>query len=261
MGIYEKLILPRLLDLPMRNSRLAAYRQQTVGSANGLVLEIGIGSGLNLPLYGRAVDRICGIDPSSELLDRASKRVAGARVPVLLVRASAEQLPFSEAAFDTLVMSWTLCSIPNPGAPLAEMRRVLKPGGRFFFAEHGLSPEPRIIRWQRRMTPCWKQIGGGCHLDRKMDDLIRAAGFGVDALETGYMKGPEALDLHLSGCGDEVADIPTGQLLSRVLVGFRLVWLVHIRRASRNPRHRTDRAAQCRPTPSSWRPTKRARLL
>jgi ubiquinone/menaquinone biosynthesis C-methylase UbiE len=132
-----------------------------------------------------------GFDPSPELLGRASERMADARVPVVLVRASAEQVPFADAAFDTIVMTWTLCSIPDPRAALDEMRRILKPGGRLLFVEHGLSPEPRIIRWQHRLTPCWRRIGGGCHLDRKMDDLIRAAGFRVDALETGYMKGPK----------------------------------------------------------------------
>jgi len=155
------------------------------------VLEIGVGSGLNLPLYGAAVERVCGIDPSPELLGRASGRMADARVPVSLVRASAEQLPFAEGAFDSVVMTWTLCSIPNPSTALSEMRRVLNSNGRLVFVEHGLSPEPRIVRWQRRLTPFWKRIGGGCHLDRKMDDLIRAAGFRVDALETGYMRGPK----------------------------------------------------------------------
>jgi ubiquinone/menaquinone biosynthesis C-methylase UbiE len=163
------------------------------------VLEIGVGSGLNLPIYGPAVDRVCGIDPSPELLRLASQRLGDASVPVSLVRASAEQLPFSEAVFDTLVMTWTLCSIPNPNAALHEMRRVLKVDGRLLFAEHGLSPEPRIIRWQHRLTPCWKRIGGGCHLDRKMDDLIRAAGFGIDTIETGYMAGPRVLTFMYRG--------------------------------------------------------------
>ena len=184
------MILPWLLDLAMRNNRLAAYRHATTDAARGRVLEIGVGSGLNLPIYGAAVDQVFGIDPSPELLARASKRAKAALIPVSLVRVSAEELPFANAAFDTLVMTWTLCSIPNPNAALAEMRRVLKPGGRLLFVEHGLSPEPRIIRWQRRLTPCWKRIGGGCHLDRKMDDLIRAAGFHIPALETGYMEGP-----------------------------------------------------------------------
>jgi ubiquinone/menaquinone biosynthesis C-methylase UbiE len=191
MGFDEKMVLPRLLDLAMRNSRLADYRQETIRAARGVVLEIGVGSGLNLPLYAAVVDRVFGIDPSPELLDHARKRMADALVPVTLVRASAEQLPFVNADFDTVVMTWTLCSIPDPSAALAEMRRVLKPGGRLLFVEHGLSPEPGIIRWQRRLTPCWKRIGGGCHLDRKMDDVIRAAGFRVDTLKTGYMRGPK----------------------------------------------------------------------
>jgi ubiquinone/menaquinone biosynthesis C-methylase UbiE len=129
MGIYGSIILPRLLDMAMRNSRLSGYRQVTMSAARGRVLEIGVGSGLNLSLYGSAVDQVCGIDPSPELLDRARKRIADAHVTVSLVRASAEQLPFADAVFDTLVMTWTLCSI----SALGEMRRVLKPGGRLLF--------------------------------------------------------------------------------------------------------------------------------
>jgi ubiquinone/menaquinone biosynthesis C-methylase UbiE len=144
MGAYEKWVLPRLLDLVMRNHLLDAYRRSAIGSARGLVLEIGAGSGLNLPLYDRAVDRVCAIDPSSELLRLARDRATGALAPVSLLRASAEQLPFADAAFDAIVMTWTLCSIPNPIAALTEMRRVLKQGGRLHFVEHGLSPEPRI---------------------------------------------------------------------------------------------------------------------
>jgi ubiquinone/menaquinone biosynthesis C-methylase UbiE len=146
---------------------------------------------LNLPLYGPSLDRVFGIDPSPELLSLASERVADGSVPVSLVRASAEQLPFADAVFDTIVMTWTLCSIPNPVAALIEMRRVLNLGGQLLFVEHGLSPEHRIARWQHGLTPCWKRIGGGCHLDRKMDQLIRSAGFDIHAIETGYMKGPK----------------------------------------------------------------------
>ena len=191
MGVYERWILPRLLDLAVRNRSLHHYRQQTNETARGLVLEIGVGSGPNLPLYNRAVDRVCGIDPSPELLRLAHKRTVDAVVPVSLIRASAEHLPFAVAVFETIVMTWTLCSIPNPMEALIEMRRVLKPRGRLLFVEHGLSQEGRVARWQHRLTPCWKRIGGGCHLDRKMDDLIRAAGFQINAVETGYMKGPK----------------------------------------------------------------------
>jgi ubiquinone/menaquinone biosynthesis C-methylase UbiE len=192
MGVYETWIVPRLLDLAMRNRLLDHYRQRTIETARGLVLEVGVGSGRNLPLYRPAVSRLVALDPSPHLLRLASGRVADAAVPVSLLRASAERLPFADAFFDTIVMTWTLCSIPNPLAALIEMRRVLKPGGRLFFVEHGLSPEIRTARWQHWLTPCWKRIGGGCHLDRKMDDLIRAAGFQINAIETGYMAGPRA---------------------------------------------------------------------
>ena len=190
MGLYEKFILPRLLDLTMRNSRLASYRQQTIGAVRDRVLEIGVGSGLNLPLYGRAIDHVYGIDPSPELLRLASKRMANVSVPMSLIRASAERLPFADTVFDTIVMTLTLCSIANPVAALIEMRRVLKSGARLVFVEHGLSPERRIAYWQRRLTPFWKRIGGGCHLDRNMDDMIRAAGFPIDAIGAGRLFVP-----------------------------------------------------------------------
>ena len=191
MGFYERWIVPRLLELAMQNRRLDHYRHQTIASARGLVLEVGVGSGVNLPLYGPAVTSVVAVDPSPEFLRLARKRTADAVVPVSLLRGSAEQVPFADAVFDAIVMTWTLCSIPNPMAALTEMRRVLRPGGRLIFVEHGLSPEIRTSRWQRRLTPYWKRISGGCHLDRKMEELIRAAGFQIDAVETGYMTGPK----------------------------------------------------------------------
>ncbi len=191
MDLYSRWILPRLLDLSMRNRLLDHYRQRAIEAARGLVLEVGVGSGLNLPFYSQAVDRVCGIDLSLELLRLAHRRTVDALIPVSLLRASAEHLPFADAVFDTVVMTCTLCSIANPVAALIEMRGVLKPGAWLVFVEHGLSPETRIARWQHWLTPCWKRIGGGCHLDRKADDLIRAAVFRIKAMETGYMKGPK----------------------------------------------------------------------
>jgi len=191
MGIYERLILPRLLDLTMRNRRLVSYRQQAIGAAGGLVLEIGVGSGLNLPIYGPAANRVIALDTSPELLRLTGKRRVDAPIPVSLLQASAEQLPFPNTAFDTIVLTWTLCSIVNPTAALIEMRRVLKPTGKLVFVKHGLSPEPRVAGWQRRLTPFWKRVGGGCHLDRKMDDLIHATGFRIEAIEAAYMRGPK----------------------------------------------------------------------
>jgi ubiquinone/menaquinone biosynthesis C-methylase UbiE len=192
MGFYDRFILPRLLDLMMRSNRLERYRQRAIAAARGLVLEIGVGSGPNLALYGAAVERLCAIDPTPELLRLARARAGDALIPVSLVQASGEHLPFADAVFDTVVTTWTLCSIADPVAALSEARRVLKPGGCLVFVEHGLSPEPRVARFQHGLTPCWKHIAGGCHLDRKIDDLLRAAGFLLDTLETGYMRGPRA---------------------------------------------------------------------
>jgi ubiquinone/menaquinone biosynthesis C-methylase UbiE len=159
-----------------RQQREMLLVSEPIERAQGLVLEVGVGSGLNLPLYGRAVARVVGLDPSIELLRLTSKRAADVVVPVSLLCGSAEHVPFADAVFDTIVMTWTLCSIPKPMAALTEMRRVLRPGGRLIFVERGLSPEIRTARWQRRLTPCWKRISGGCHLDRQMDDLIRSPG-------------------------------------------------------------------------------------
>jgi ubiquinone/menaquinone biosynthesis C-methylase UbiE len=199
MRFYQRRVLPLLLDLSMRQSRFLPYRLRTISAARGLVLEIGVGSGLNLPLYGSAVACVHAIDPSAELLARTKLRMGKVSCPVLLTRASAEQLPFPSGSVDTVVITWSLCSIPDATKALSEMRRVLKPGGRLLFAEHGLSPEKRIERWQHRLTPLSKRIGGGCHLNRKMDDLIRSAGFDIGELSTGYMKGPKPMTFMYEG--------------------------------------------------------------
>jgi ubiquinone/menaquinone biosynthesis C-methylase UbiE len=204
MGFYERWIVPRLLDLAMRNRLLDDYRQRTIETARGLVLEVGVGSGLNLPLYGSAVTRVVGLDPSPELLRLASNRTADAVVAVSLLRGSAEHVPFRDAVFDAIVITWTLCSIPNPIAALTEMRRVLRPGGRLIFVEHGLSPEIRTARWQHRLTPYWRRISGGCHLDRKMDELIRSAGFEIGAIEMAYMQGPKPWTFMYQGSAKNV---------------------------------------------------------
>ena len=191
MGFYQRWVLPRLLELAMRQGVLEEYRKRAIASARGVVLEIGVGSGLNLRLYVPPVERVCAIDPSPELLKLAKERSRQAAVPVSLVEASGERLPFAEAVFDTVVMTWTLCSIVDPVAALIEMRRVLKRDGCLLFVEHGLSSDYRVARWQHAFTPGWRHIAGGCHLDRRIDELIRAAGFRLDAIETGYMAGPK----------------------------------------------------------------------
>ena len=191
MGLYQRFVLPFLLDRAMRDPHLAACRRRTLDAAEGLVLEIGAGSGLNFPRYAEELEHVVALDPSPSLLLLAARRRGEARVPVSLLRGSAENLPFADTVFDTAVTTWTLCSVADPLTALHETRRVLKPGGTLLFVEHGLAPTDRIAAWQRRLTPCWRAIAGGCHLDRRIDALIRAAGFRIDQLDTGYMPGPK----------------------------------------------------------------------
>jgi ubiquinone/menaquinone biosynthesis C-methylase UbiE len=186
MALYRDHVLPCLTLLAMSNRRLIEYRRRVVSQARGRVLEIGMGSGLNLPFYGGQVVSVHGIDPSPALLRRAGRQPA---TRPELVEASAELIPFDDAAFDTVVTTWTLCTIPQVVAALREMRRVLRPDGRLLFVEHGLTPDRAVAWWQHRLTPYWKCLGGGCHLNRKIDDLITAAEFHIDSLDTGYMHG------------------------------------------------------------------------
>lgn len=193
MNVYDHWLLPPILDLAMQTSRLQKYRRQVVAAAHGRVLEVGVGSGLNFSFYSRQVDIVFGIDPSPRLLAMARRRAAAAGIRAEFVQASASAVPFADQSVDTVVMTWTLCSIPDPLGALREMRRVLKPDGRLRFVEHGLSPEPGVERWQHRLTPVWRHVAGGCHLDRKMDDLVRSAGFDLLELQTEYAGGPRPM--------------------------------------------------------------------
>lgn len=199
MAIYSHHILPRLINWVMGQALLAEARARVAGQARGRVLEIGIGSGRNLPFYGAAADEIVGIDPSAELLAMARQAAAQSPRPVSLVERTAERLPFEDDSFDTVVVTWSLCSIPDPSAALTEARRVLKPGGELRFVEHGLAPAPAVRRWQHRLTPLWSRCSGGCHLDRKMDDLIRAAGFEITDLTESHLPGPKIMTFMYEG--------------------------------------------------------------
>ena len=200
MNLYERWILPPILDLIMRQKHLTKYRRAVVTAASGRVLEIGVGSGLNFPLYGKQVELLYGIDPSPRLLAIARRRATASGVPVELLLGSATAIPLSDNAVDTVVMTWTLCSIPDPLAALREMRRVLKPDGNLCFVEHGLSPEPNVEHWQHRITPAWRRVAGGCHLDRKIDELIRQAGFDLTNLQVEYAPGPRTMAYMYQGC-------------------------------------------------------------
>jgi ubiquinone/menaquinone biosynthesis C-methylase UbiE len=202
VSFYDRWILPLILDLVMCQRQLTKYRREVLAKASGRVLEVGVGSGLNFPLYGKQVEIVFGIDPSPRLLAIAHRRAAAAGVRAELLQGSATAIPLADNTIDTVVMTWTLCSIPDPLAALREMRRVLKPDGRLLFVEHGLSPEPSVERWQNRLTPIWRHIAGGCHLNRKMDDLVRSAGFGLTGLRTEYAQGPRPMTYMYEGCAE-----------------------------------------------------------
>jgi ubiquinone/menaquinone biosynthesis C-methylase UbiE len=199
VGIYAKYVLPHLTDLTMQNDQAARYRARVVPQARGLVLEIGAGSGLNLPFYGSAVEHLTALDPSPELQQMARKRAIGTPFPVEFVEGGAEQIPLADHSVDSVVMTWTLCSIPHPERALAEMRRVLKPDGSLWFVEHGLAPQPRVAALQSYMSPLWTRFAGGCHLSRKMDELILAAGFRFEEFVAEYAKGLRILSYFYLG--------------------------------------------------------------
>jgi ubiquinone/menaquinone biosynthesis C-methylase UbiE len=190
MSFYQRHVLPHLLHFAMRQNYLVPFRNRVIGAAEGQVLEIGIGSGLNFPLYGAAVTSVIGLEPSPELLRMARPRASTAAVTITLLDASAEAIPLDDRSMDTVVTTWTLCTIPNAPLALSEMRRVLKPAGTLLFVEHGRAPEPGVQRWQDRLDPLWSRFAGGCHLNRKMDDLIAGGGFRIDALTNTRVPGP-----------------------------------------------------------------------
>jgi ubiquinone/menaquinone biosynthesis C-methylase UbiE len=200
MGFYARHILPRCIDLAMRNRETARLRADWLPRARGTVLEVGIGSGLNLPFYSSQVQRLYGLDSSVELQRMARKRTLDLSFEVEFLLQSAEDpMPLAQGSIDTVVITWTLCSVPNPDQALQQVRRVLKPDGQLIFLEHGRAPDPVVAAWQDRLTPVWKRIGGGCHLNRKMDELIQTAGFRIGELTTGYLSGPRPMTYTYQG--------------------------------------------------------------
>lgn len=199
MSLYADRILPRLIHLSMGQAPLAAYRRRVVPAAAGRVLEIGVGSGLNLPFYGAAATSIVALDPSATLLAMARHAQARSGAPVEWLKGSAEAVPLDTASVDTVVTTWTLCTIPDVRRALGEMRRVLKPTGQLLFVEHGRAPDARVRRWQDRLTPVWRHIGGGCHLNRPIPELLEGAGFRIERMDTGYMQGPKPMTFTYEG--------------------------------------------------------------
>ena len=197
---YERHVVPWLVDLACGVRPVRRQRQKVVPLARGRVLEIGIGTGLNLEHYDRArILQIVGLDPGLEMHPQARRRSRRAGIEVELVGLSAERIPYDDASFDTVLVTFALCTIAEPLDALKEMRRVLKPGGRLIFCEHGLAPDAAVRRWQRRLTPLWSRLAGGCHLDRDIPLLLQEAGFRTDDLQQMYLPGPRMLTYNYWG--------------------------------------------------------------
>jgi ubiquinone/menaquinone biosynthesis C-methylase UbiE len=199
MGFYQQRMLPHVINLAMRKRELQPYRARVLARVDGRVLEIGIGSGLNLPHYPASVHEIVGLEPAPRLTAMARRIAERQSSPVEFIEGSAEAIPLDRHSFDTVVTTWTLCSIPQVSVALREMHRVLKPTGQFLFVEHGRAPEQNVRKWQDRLTPVWKRIGGGCHLNRPIRQLIEDAGFSIASIETGYMRGPKPMSFMYEG--------------------------------------------------------------
>lgn len=188
LSFYHHFIFPRMLDLVMSSRRLHEPRDRTLAPARGRILEIGFGTGRNLRHYPPKVKRIEAIDTDPDLDRLSMPRIARAAIEVDFHHLDAAHLPFEKARFDTVVSTFTLCSIPDVVHALGEVRRVLKPGGQFLFLEHGRAPDPKVARWQDRLNPAWMPLAGGCHLNRPMRTLIEDAGLTIGPLQNYYLK-------------------------------------------------------------------------
>jgi ubiquinone/menaquinone biosynthesis C-methylase UbiE len=189
MGVYDDHVLPRLINVACNLKEAREQRERVRAGLAGEVVEIGFGSGLNVPFYPAAVTRVAAVEPSDVGWKLARKRIDEARVPVERSGLDGQSLPFATDSFDAAVSTWTMCTIPDIDAALRELRRVLKPGGTVHFVEHGLAPDEPVQRWQHRLEPIQKRVFGGCHLTRPTVDLLKGAGFTISELDVYYEKG------------------------------------------------------------------------
>ncbi|MFW5661077.1 MAG: class I SAM-dependent methyltransferase [Oceanicaulis sp.] len=201
MSFYENHVLPHLIGLACGAPQIMRKRSQIVPAAQGRVLEVGFGAGPNLEFYDPdKVSLLFALEPSEGMRRKAAKALAQSPVETEVIDLSAEQIPLDDDSMDTVVLTYTACTIPDANAALAEMRRVLKPGGRLLFSEHGRAPDEAVYKWQRRIEPVWKPIAGGCHLTRKIDALITGAGFAIERMEADYLpKSPKFAAFNYSG--------------------------------------------------------------
>jgi len=199
MGLYRDHLLPRVTNIVLAGDEFAQVRRRVTAGLEGEVLEVGFGSGLNVPFYPAGVRRALAVDPATAGRKLAAKRVAASPVPVEYVGLNGEVLPLGPDCVDYVLVTWALCTIPDVAAALTEMRRVLRPGGQLHFAEHGLSPEPKVAAWQDRLTPLQRRLAGGCHLNRPVDRLITEAGFTLTRLDNFYMSRRKSLAYMFEG--------------------------------------------------------------
>jgi len=191
MGFYQNRILPRITNAALGGREFARVRQRVTAGLAGEVLEVGFGSGLNVPYYPAEVKRVRAVDPATAGRKLAARRLAASPVPVEFVGLDGRALPVESGSVDHVLITWTMCTIPDVQTAVAEMHRVLRPGGELHFAEHGRSPDPGVARWQDRLTPLQRLLYAGCHLNRTIDHLVTQAGFRMTRLENFYFPGPK----------------------------------------------------------------------
>ena len=190
MGIYDKYLLPKLVHFTCGQNPAMRQREKVVPLAAGRVLEIGIGSGLNIPFYdAQKVEHLWGLDPSAEMWSIAQKNAAEHHLDAEFIQSDAESIPLDNNSVDTALMTYTMCTVPDIHKALAEVRRVLKPSGKLIFCEHGKAPDEHIERWQKRMNPLWKRFSGGCNLNRPIPVLLEQSGFRSSDMQTMYLPG------------------------------------------------------------------------
>jgi SAM-dependent methyltransferase len=199
MGLYDEQLLPRFTHVVMARREFTPIRSRVAAGLDGEVLEVGFGSGLNVPHYPAGVSRVRAVDPATVGQKLAARRVEASPVPVEYVGLEGEELPMGPGTVDHVLTTWTLCTIPDVKSALAEIERVLRPGGSFHFVEHGRSPDPKVTTWQDRLTPLQRRVAGGCHLNRPIDHLVGGSGLELSRMENYYVKGPRSFGYMFEG--------------------------------------------------------------